>query len=631
MKRPRKFRIRLARRWAGLTRRQRYGAFGLAALLIVAGLWLALAGAGPEPVALTDAPLSPEQRDRAAEALDAAGIPYERQGGHLLVAVDDLARAQGAVTPDTDEIDPAAALHRLADSRDIWSSAAQKSQRWQATKMLTLGRLIERFDGVASATVLFEPGSPPRLGAPGVAPTAVVNVTLAPGTQMTDLLVEAIADHVAGLIPDMKSQAVRVIDSSGKSYRAATAGALSDLTRAEAHYENKVRAALSYMDGLTVAAHVERTDGHIRCTGVSVGVPRTRLMSEHAAGDGDAFAASAAALTDSIQTCVQRVIGAETPDAVAVHWYADGPSAPATAVRRRHPTTDATSPGPAWAAGGAAALAAGTLLWLVRRRRKRPDGRSTAEPASPLPQATDASGAPPTDGDAAPAAAPFAALRDVPTDTLLAALRGQEPQIVALVLGHLPPDKAAAILGGLSGAAQVDVIRRISRMQPVDDAYARRIARSVSDRCTAAATNDPVGGPGAAAELLARAGPGTARGVLGALEDGEPALAETLRRRIFAFEDLTGVPAEALHAGLMELETDEVAVALMAADEPVVKKAMACLPASARRELRTTMDELGAVRVADVEAAQWRLVAAVRRAAARRGRYVSERAGRTNA
>ncbi|MFW6133546.1 MAG: hypothetical protein ACOC8F_06580, partial [Planctomycetota bacterium] len=379
MKRPRKLRIRLARRWAQLTRRQRLGGVALVVLVVAAGVWLVVAdGGGADMVPLTDRPLTPEQRDRAAAVLDAQGIPYRRGDAALLVAPDQRARARAALASASPQADPVEPLRRLAEGGDIWSSAARKTQRWRATKMLTLGRLISRMDAVASATVLFEPGVPRRLGAAGVAPTAVVNVTLAPGAEMTDALAAAIADQVAGSIEDMDRQAVRIVDSAGRSYRAAAEGALAaapvELQRAETRYERKIRSALSYIDGLAVAAHVERVDGRVRCTGASVSVPRSYLGRVAPAGGAHARAGQSVDAvrlrqSEAIRRCVQRAIGADSPEAVAVHWYADrsdavAPAPPATAARR------GGSDAPALAAGGAVALLTGLVAWGVLRRRR---------------------------------------------------------------------------------------------------------------------------------------------------------------------------------------------------------------------------------------------------------------------
>jgi flagellar motor switch protein FliG len=68
----------------------------------------------------------------------------------------------------------------------------------------------------------------------------------------------------------------------------------------------------------------------------------------------------------------------------------------------------------------------------------------------------------------APAASPFAFLRAADADVLVPLLKHEHPQTLALVLAHLPPDRAAPVLTALPAAAQQEVLRRLAES---DDAH----------------------------------------------------------------------------------------------------------------------------------------------------------------
>ncbi len=619
MKRLRHFRRRLARRWTGLTSRQRIAGCVLLTLLLIGCAWLALAarGGGAERVRLSDEPLPPARETELVARLGERGISCERREDGLYVPPEAAAAARAELAKLANREDPTEPLRRLAAGTDIWSSESQQSKRWQAAKMQTLSRLVERLPGVRAATVLFEPGSPRRLGAPAVAPKAVVNVTLDEGAGMTDTLVATIADQVAGSIHGMDRSGVRIVDSAGGTHTARrSAGADADaglaaVREAEAHYEGKVRAALRHIEGLTVAVHVEPGGEGLRCTGASVSVPRSHLLSGTGGVGGDP---ADSARAESIRRSVQRLIGADSPDAVVIHTLDDGPALAAEAPTAGEPA-EPDSAGAVMAGVVLAGVSGVGVILLLRRRERRcaaaEEPPEDAEPAGPAAEPIPAG-----------AGSPFSALRHLGSGSLRAALAGEHPQTAAIVLAHVDAETAAAVLAGLDAGVQVEVTRRIAAMERVDPEAARQVAAAVARRAEQAEQDVPAGGPGAAAEILARSGVETEQAVLGGLEADAPELADELRRRIFAFEELAHVPAQVLHAALMRLDTGEVALALTAADEAVGKRALSCLPAAARRELRAAMDDLGAVRLADVEAAQWRLVQAARRAGA--GRYASE-------
>ena len=69
------------------------------------------------------------------------------------------------------------------------------------------------------------------------------------------------------------------------------------------------------------------------------------------------------------------------------------------------------------------------------------------------------------------------------------------------------------------------------------------------------------------------------------------------------------------------VRSEELAVALRTAGGEVRAKVLGSLPREMSRQVQRQMDEIGPVRLSDVEAAQDRVVAAVRRLEA--GRYVS--------
>jgi len=73
------------------------------------------------------------------------------------------------------------------------------------------------------------------------------------------------------------------------------------------------------------------------------------------------------------------------------------------------------------------------------------------------------------------------------------------------------------------------------------------------------------------------------------------------------------LPRTVLRSALESLGSDELAIALRTAGKAVTEKMLSSLPRDAAGKVRQEMERIGPVRLSDVEAAQERVVSAVRR------------------
>ena len=218
-------RIGHAASWAlgrlrGLRPRGRAVAAALLLAVLVAGLWGLLrdgeAGA-LRPVA--DAPLAAADVAAARRALQDAGLPVRICQGRLAVPADLLPAARRVLGErGIPRRDPMAELEEVVAATDVLSTQAGSERRWRVRLMAVLGRLIETFPDVRSATVLLAPGGQKRIAQPARRPGASVHVELEPDSEMTPGLLQAIADQVCGAVGELTAADVRVVDSRGRSY-----------------------------------------------------------------------------------------------------------------------------------------------------------------------------------------------------------------------------------------------------------------------------------------------------------------------------------------------------------------------------------------------------------------------------
>lgn len=77
----------------------------------------------------------------------------------------------------------------------------------------------------------------------------------------------------------------------------------------------------------------------------------------------------------------------------------------------------------------------------------------------------------------------FAFLTTVPTDFLASLLVRESPQVAAVVVAHLPPVAAAALLGKMTAERQTDVLRRIALLDDLQSDILLEIERHLESIC----------------------------------------------------------------------------------------------------------------------------------------------------
>jgi type III secretory pathway lipoprotein EscJ len=622
-------------RMGALARPASLGAIALGALALGGLFWLVLSDNRGDMVVVSDAALAPGDVAVARDALGAAGIRAEVRANRLMVPRSALSKARD-VLADGGLLHPAASaspvaapaaglLEQAAREDDIWRSEAQNDKRWLAAKMATLKGLIETLPGIKSATVILEPGQPRRVGAPPVAATAAVQVKLADESRMSQSLAEAIADMVAASTANMSRQNVCIVDSAGRSWRAgavaATGDAESDRTRtAEAAMAERIRSALSHIDGVLVSVRAAVVDGEVVCQGVSISVPRSHLRAvARAEGAPPVAATDVAGPLATAQ--LQRVLATTTAIAgdqgrICVEWYYDRAELQAAEPRSAAPlVVTVEPPGGGWAIAGIGggsvlllALTAAGGVWYWRRKQLARRGRRLlgwggAESAKPQ-------GA-------------LAALRQASVEELAAFIQPEHPQTIAVILAHLPPAKAAGALDALGPQRQAEVARRLADLGSVDAAVVREVESGLAERLAQTPLLGQVrlDGPQKLARILSHTQVATERNIVGELARTQPELLEGMQRRMLTFEDVVHLPVHRLRPALGVLGEQELAIALRTSGRDVRDLVLSALPARLARAVRENIERMGPVRLSDVETAQERVVELIR--SSQQGQYIA--------
>ena len=210
----------------------------------------------------------------------------------------------------------------------------------------------------------------------------------------------------------------------------------------------------------------------------------------------------------------------------------------------------------------------------------------------------------------------FEFLEQAEASHLRTLLDAELPQTIALVLTHLRPDLASAVLAGLEDDARADVVQCIATMGAATPEAVAIVADSLRSRIAAVITPreavSVTGGVQPLVDILNRADATTERAMLEALEARDPVLAEEVRARMVTFEDLLRLTNRDVQAVLRGIEPPVLALALRAASERITETIRGNISERQKELVDDEIGLLGQVRLSQVEEARATIVTAMR-------------------
>jgi flagellar motor switch protein FliG len=212
------------------------------------------------------------------------------------------------------------------------------------------------------------------------------------------------------------------------------------------------------------------------------------------------------------------------------------------------------------------------------------------------------------------AAGPFSSFRDTEAQSLLASIHEEHPQTIALVLAHLPADKAGEVLAGLEHHKQLEVVKRIAGIEQTSSAVIEQVESGLRQRLGHLMGGTVrTGGVSAVADILNAADSHVEDQILTDLEAEAPDLADQIRRVQAILEDLLHASDDDIRAVLDQLDHETISLALRGVGEVLKRKVMWNMPAEQAEQIQGEIESVAEVRVREIEAAQQRVAEAVHR------------------
>ncbi|MFJ7747043.1 flagellar motor switch protein FliG [Peribacillus sp. NPDC097295] len=210
---------------------------------------------------------------------------------------------------------------------------------------------------------------------------------------------------------------------------------------------------------------------------------------------------------------------------------------------------------------------------------------------------------------------PFDFARKADPGQILNFIQNEHPQTIALILSYLDPTQAGQILSELPQEVQADIARRIALMDSTSPEIINEVEQILERKLSATVTQDytQTGGVEAVVDVLNGVDRSTERTILDALEIQDPELAEEIKKRMFVFEDIVTLDGRAIQRVVRESDNEDLKLALKVASEEVKDIVFRNMSKRMVETFQEEMEYMGPVRLRDVEEAQSRIVAVIRR------------------
>ncbi len=194
--------------------------------------------------------------------------------------------------------------------------------------------------------------------------------------------------------------------------------------------------------------------------------------------------------------------------------------------------------------------------------------------------------------------------------TLSNFIRNEHPQTVALILAHLDSKKCGDTLKLLPEGIHTEVLLRIANLDTVQPEIIDEIDDVLRQEVQAmgSITTQKIGGIEPIAGMLNLMDKATSEQILDGFEERDPDMAEQIRQLMFVFDDLVKIDERGIQELIKNISNDKWKIALRTGSEAVKELVFKNMSTRAADMLREDMEASGAVKLADVEAAQLEVI-----------------------
>jgi flagellar motor switch protein FliG len=185
-------------------------------------------------------------------------------------------------------------------------------------------------------------------------------------------------------------------------------------------------------------------------------------------------------------------------------------------------------------------------------------------------------------------------------------IRGEHPQVVAIILSVLEYTVAADVLNFLPPEARPEIIQRIASLETVQPSAMEELEQIMMKQfaTNSSSKSSSFGGIKAAAQIMNSVKVELESSIMAGLSQIDADLMQRIQDNMFTFENLVSVDNRGIQAIMRKAEPDLLMVALKGAPDFVKDKFLDNMSARARVMFVDDMESKGPLRITEVEEAQ---------------------------
>ena len=211
----------------------------------------------------------------------------------------------------------------------------------------------------------------------------------------------------------------------------------------------------------------------------------------------------------------------------------------------------------------------------------------------------------------------FETLQWMTQEQIEAIIEGEHPQIVAIIVSYLEPERAASVIDSIPDEKRTEVIMRIAQLTDVQQTALAEIEELIASKSQGRVTSSAkrIGGTRVAAAIVNALGAESGDKVLDDIKERDSELATEIEGQMLVFESLLDVDDRGIQGLLREISNETLVVALKGAVPEMQTKILSNMSKRAATLLRDDLEARGPTRLSEVEQAQKDILEVARRLA----------------
>ena len=211
---------------------------------------------------------------------------------------------------------------------------------------------------------------------------------------------------------------------------------------------------------------------------------------------------------------------------------------------------------------------------------------------------------------------PFEFIRKSDVKNLFSFLQHERPQTIALILSYADPDQASFVISELPKEKQIKVVEAIAKMESASPEAIKIVEASLKKRFESVLTTadfTTIGGIDYIAEVMNNMDRANEKFIFDELGKENEELADTIRKKMFVFEDIVSMDNRSIQRFIRECDVKDIVYALKGSDQNIKDLVFANVSSRMAESIQSDLEVTVNVRLRDVEEAQQRIVAVIRR------------------